>query len=135
MAIKVFWDDEAQTVVRLIFETSDNNWTWADLVAGRHQGDALAASAHHKVGMIMEEPLSLPGEIFKNNIGQFNESHPNVVVLVIVANIPMVRAIVSLIMKASPRAAAFMVMVRTLEEARIIVQQRVYLSHSFTTVK
>jgi hypothetical protein len=130
MAIKVFWDDEAQTVIRLIFETNDNNWTWAELVAGRRKGDALAASVNHKVGMIMEEPRTLPSEIFKNNISQFNDGAANVVVIVLVANLPMVRAIVSLIMKASPRAATFMVMVKTLEEARIIVQDRLHQSHT-----
>jgi hypothetical protein len=134
MAIKVFWDDEEKRIIRLVFEPNTNNWTWAELVAGRNQGDALAASVRHKVGMIIEEPRTIPSEILKTDFSQFNQSHPNMVVMVIVANLPMVRAIVSLVMKASPRAASLIVIVKSLDEARAIVRQRLSQVSGFTAV-
>jgi hypothetical protein len=132
MGVNVFWDDEAKTIIRLNFET--NKWKWSELVAGRQQADKLAADIHHRVGIIMEEPHTIPAEILKTDFSRFNQSPPNVVVMVIVANLPVVRAIVSLVMKASPRAASLIVMVRTLEEARATVNQRLTTSRGFTAV-
>lgn len=133
MGMKVFWDNEEETIIRMVFES--NTWTWNELVIGRHQGDALAASVQHKVGMILEEPHSVPMVVLKTDFSKFNNSPPNVVAMVIVANLPMARAIVGLVMKASARAAAHVVLVRTLEEARDAVMQRLIQSRSFAPVK
>jgi regulatory protein YycH of two-component signal transduction system YycFG len=134
MALNVFWDDGAKRIIRINFETSTNNWTWAELVAARHQGDALAAEVLHKVGMIIEEPCTIPSAILNTDFSHFNESLPNVIVIVIVANLPMARAIITLGMKASQHAASLIVMTRSLEEARAIVQQRLSQSYWITAV-
>lgn len=133
MGMKVFWDNEEKTFIRVVFQSHD--WTWNELVAARHQGDELALSVRHRVGMILEEPHSVPMAVLKTDFSKFNNSPPNVVAMVIVANLPMVRAIVGLVMKTSPRAASHVVLVRTLGDARETITQRLIQSHSFTPGK
>lgn len=119
MGVNIFWDNEEQTILRFICEPQ---WTLDDLRAARLQGDEMATSVHHNVGMILDAPTTIPAEVRHYNFTGFTKTSSQVQVMVVIANRPILRALFSLIIKVSPDAALVIRLAKDLNEARTIVK-------------
>jgi len=56
MAVRVYWEDELQTIVRYDFE---GKWTWEELYPVYDQAIAMETSAPHRVDIILDMRRSL----------------------------------------------------------------------------
>lgn len=121
--IQVRWDDEAKTIIRFIFEP---HWTWNEFMASQQVAYELAATVRYKVGIIMVEASTIPPEGLANrkDFTLFTNRHPNVDIFVFVLTGSLMRGIVSLVTKFYAPAAALVVVVATLGEARTVINGR-----------
>jgi hypothetical protein len=125
--VQVIWDDDGKTIIRFIFEAQ---WTWDEFIAAQKTAYEMAATVQHNVGIVIVEASTLPPEVLtkRNDFTLFTTRHPNVDIFVFVLTGSLLRGIVGLLMKFYSPAASLVVVVETLEEARMLVKQRLQLA-------
>jgi hypothetical protein len=123
MAVHIAWEDERK---RVLHYRLDNNWTWDEFFAAKKQANELMDMVSHPLGVIIEAPPSpiLPPNIIGNARKALRSTHPNTVVIVIVAAHPLIRTMFHTT-RALGRLANFRVeLASTPDEARTIIDAR-----------
>ena len=129
MAVHIAWEDERK---RVLHYRLDNGWTWDEFFAAKKQANELMDMVSHKLGVIIESPAkpSLPPNIIGNARKALRSTHPNTVVIVIVAEHPLIRTMFHTT-RALGRLANFRVeLATTLDEAHTIINARLHAHDS-----
>ena len=123
MSIKVVWDNEEKTIVRYVF---DARWTWDEFYVARAEAYRQIDSVQHRVGVIFDTPpnIGLPSNMITHSKSAVNKTHSNTIVVVVVAQNMYLRTMLTMVMKLSKKAGVMMRLASSLEEARMIVHQR-----------
>jgi hypothetical protein len=120
MAVRVFWDNDDQTIIHYQF---DENWTWDEFFPAKAHAQELINTVSHKVGVILETHHN--GVIPHNLLGNFRNGlrtkHPNTAIVVIVVTRPFIRTMISTVRALSPLAFVHLEMAFTLDEARLLI--------------
>jgi hypothetical protein len=129
MGVHVSWEDNKQIVHYHLGST----WTWDEFFAAKKQANEMMNTVSHKLGVIIEAPSQplLPPNIIGNARNALRSTHPNTVVVVIVAAHPLIRTMFHTT-RALGRLANFRVeLASNLDEARAIIERRL-LPHNAT---
>jgi hypothetical protein len=128
MGIVVDWDNSAKTVVRYEF---DEQWTWEEFYVAKKQAYTIIDTVSHRVGVIMNAPpnVTLPPNMLTHSLSALRNKHPNTLILVFVLTRPFMRAMISTLGKISRLGASSIELATTLDEARAIVDRRLYALH------
>jgi hypothetical protein len=123
MAVHIAWEDERK---RVLHYRLDDDWTWVEFFAAKKQANQLMDTVSHPLGVIIEAPPApiLPSNIISNARKALRSTHPNTVVIVIIATHPLIRTMFHTT-RALGRIANFRVeLASTLDEARTIIDAR-----------
>jgi hypothetical protein len=128
MGITVDWDNTAKTIVRYEF---DEQWKWEEFYVAKKHAYTIINTVPHKVGVIMNAPpnVQLPPNMLTHSLSALRNKHPNTVILVFVLTQPFMRAMISTMGKISRMASSSIELATTLDEARAIVDKRLYALH------
>lgn len=123
MPILVQWDDEPKTIINCIF---NDPWNWDEFDTMVEETDLMIESVtQHPVDMIFD--LTNGQRLPSNALGQFRKisrkeaSYLGVIVLVRVS--PFMQLIGDILDRLYPRWTKRMRLARTIEEARILINQ------------
>lgn len=125
MPVQFDWENEQK---RILHYRLNATWTWDELFAAKKQANEMMDMVSHKLGVIIEAPSqpSLPPNIIVNARNALRSTHPNTVVIVIVAVHPLIRTMFYTT-RALGRLANFRVeLASTLEEAHAIIETRLH---------
>ena len=129
MGITIAWEDDTKRVMRY---SLDENWTWEEFFAAKKQANEMMDSVAHKFGVIIEAPATptLPPNIMSNARKGLRSTHPNTVVVVIVAAHPLVRTMLHTTRALGRIANLRVELASTLDEARAIIDARLHTHDS-----
>jgi len=122
MSVQVSWDDDTKRIMGYML---DNNWTWDEFFAAKKQANAMMDTVPHKLGVIVDATHSaiFPSDMLTNARNALRTKHPNVVIVVIVANKPFLNTMLTTL-KAVTLFASRLQLAHSLDEARALIQQR-----------
>jgi hypothetical protein len=123
MPVDIAWEDEQK---RVLHYRLDQDWTWDEFFAAKKSANEMMDRVSHKLGVIIEAPAepSLPPNLIVNARNALRSTHPNTVVIVIVAVHPLIRTMFHTT-RALGRLANFRVeLALSLDEAQAIVHER-----------
>ena len=123
MPIDVNWDDDAQTVIRYEFWSP---WTWNEYRQAIDRAWELAGSVSHPTDTITDMSASrlLPEGLFRNVKQSVVEIPESTQTVVLVGGGLFVETMLNVIKSVYRNAASKFFVVETVEEARVLIQQR-----------
>ncbi len=120
MGITVFWDDDARTIIRHIYQ---GGWDWSDFYKALQEANAMMDGVNYKVGLIIDVQGSglVPSGAISQIGGLRGQAHRNSGMAVLVGSNMLVRLLYDIFEKAYRGTDANFVMVSTLDEARQVI--------------
>ncbi|MBL8162125.1 MAG: hypothetical protein JNJ61_09075 [Anaerolineae bacterium] len=120
MSAKSYWDDPAQTVIRIDYE---GNWTWEEYFAAADDGRDLASSVTHRVDYILDfrngtQPKA--GSVMSNARNVLLKRAPNSGVFVTVST-PFAQVMLNVFKSFDRKLSALIYGATSIEEAHAIL--------------
>jgi hypothetical protein len=123
MTIKAIWDNNEKTIVRYIFEAG---WTWEEFFAAKKQANEMMDTVSHKLGVILHLPTenAVPPDVLANARSGLLSRHANTVMIIFVSTQPFVSTMIETLVTLSPLADTGLATTLTLDEARVLIYER-----------
>jgi hypothetical protein len=126
--IQAFWDDPAQTTIRIEVNAQ---WTWEDVYAQVPEIHEMMDEVKHPVHFIVHpaaETIALPPSSLQHFRKLPELWHPNTGVTVIVTNSTVVDIIMGVLQQIYHQGFHTIINTPTLQDARAIISKRVQLA-------
>jgi hypothetical protein len=120
VGIRVVWDNEAQTIIRHIYE---DPWSTADYYAHIDQHYVLLEQRNHVLDIIndLRNTSQLPNDIVTAVRSASQKTHPNEGVIVMVGANNLFRSLIQVMYRVADNDIKNIVMVDTMDEAYEII--------------